>query len=108
MILALWNHILALGREHGVNPWVFGVLYLLHHPLFWGTIAWLAARVRQRRRVGGVIVLAVFFWFMPYLYIFFFGRALPWWVYALVLLLIALGAPHVLKEIRRRLHPHRQ
>jgi hypothetical protein len=105
MILALWNHILTLGREHGVNPWVFGVLYLLHHPLFWGTIAWLAARVRQRRPVGGVIVLAVFFWFMPYLYIFFFGRALPWWVYVLVLLLIALGAPHALKEIRRRLHP---
>ncbi len=105
MLLTLWNHILALGRQHGVNPWVFGVLYLIHHPLFWGTVAWLAARVRRHRPIGALIPLAVFFWFLPYLYVFLFGHALPWWAYALALLLVSLGAPHAVKEVRRRLRP---
>ncbi len=99
----LWAHLLHLGQTYGVNPVLFAVLYLAHHPLFWGTMAWLAARHRQRRPVAGVIALAVFFWLLPYAYVFLFGRGLPWWVYVLALALLALGGPHLVKEIRRRL-----
>ena len=103
MLTHLWHHVLRLGSAHGVNPWVFGVLYLAHHPLFWGTMAWLAARVRAHRPVAGVVALGVFFWFMPYAYLVLFGRGFPWWAYALVALLLAFGGVHALKEIRRRL-----
>ena len=102
-MIHLWHHLLQLGSAHGVNPWLFGALYLIHHPLFWGTMAWLALRARQKRPVAGVIVLAAFFWLMPYAYIFLFGRGFPWWAYAAALLLLALGAPHAVKEVRRRL-----
>lgn len=94
---------MRFGDRHGVNPWVFGVLYLSHHPLFWGTMAWLAARVRQKRPVAGVVALGVFFWFMPYAYIFVFGRGLPGWSYALAAILAALGGARAIQEIRRRL-----
>ena len=100
----LWNHLLQLGAAHGVNPWLFGALYLAHHPLFWGTMAWLTVRVRRRQPVAAVIALGVFFWFLPYAYLVLFGRGLPWWAYVLALTLLALGGPHVVKEIRRRLH----
>ena len=100
----LWHHLLRLGREHGVNPLLFGTLYLAHHPLFWGTMAWLAARVRQKRPVALQVALGVFFWLMPYAYVVVFGHALPWWAYALALAALVLGGPHAVKEIRRRLH----
>ena len=67
MIHTLWRHITEIGGHYGVNPALFAVLYLAHHPLFWGTMAWLAARVRRKRPVAAVVALGVFFWFLPYL-----------------------------------------
>lgn len=103
MILTLWRHITELGRQYGVNPLVFAVLYLAHHPLFWSTMAWLTARVRRKKRVAGLIALGIFFWFLPYTYVFVFGRGLPWWIYVMAALAVALGGAHVIREIRRRL-----
>ena len=99
-----WHALLLFGTAHGVNPWLFGALYLVHHPLFWGTMAWLAARVRRKRPVALQVTLGVVFWLMPYAYVFIFGHALPWWAYALALIVLAVGGTHALKEIRRRLH----
>ncbi len=99
----LWHHLLQLGRDHGVNPWLFGALYLSHHPLFWGTMAWLAVRVRRKRPVAGVVALGVFFWTMPYAYVLLFGRGLPWWAYGVALVFLAIGGTHLVQDIRRRL-----
>ena len=105
MFISLWHHINSLGTQYGVNPLVFATLYLAHHPLFWGTMAWLAARVRAKQPVAGVIALGVFFWFLPYTYVLFFGRSLPWWVYAGAAIAVAIGGTHAFREIRRRLRP---
>lgn len=103
MLLTLWQHITQIGTHYGVNPLLFAVLYLAHHPLFWGTMAWLAARVRAKKPSVGVIALGVFFWFLPYTYVFVFGRGLPWWIYALAVVAIAIGGTHAVREIRKRL-----
>ena len=91
MLLTLWQHITQVGTHYGVSPLLFAVLYLAHHPLFWGTMAWLAARVRAKKPSAGVVVLGVFFWFLPYTYVFVFGRGLPWWIYALAAAAIVIG-----------------
>ena len=103
MLLTLWHHITQLGTQYGVDPLLFAVLYFAHHPLFWGTMVWLATRVRQKKPSAGVVALGVFFWFLPYSYVFAFGRGLPWWVYALAAVAIAIGGTHALREIRKRL-----
>lgn len=105
MIPTLWRHITELGGHYGVDPIWFAVLYLAHHPLFWGTMAWLTARVRRKKPTGAVITLGVFFWFLPYTYVFVFGRGLPVWVYALAGAAILIGGGHALRELRRRLKP---
>lgn len=99
----LWAHVLALGNAYGVNAALFAVLYLAHHPLFWGTMAWLAARVRRRQPVAGVVALGVFFWIMPYAYVLAFGHGLPWWAYAVACVVLLIGGAHTIREIRRRL-----
>ncbi len=103
MIPTLWRHITDIGGHYGVNPVLFAVLYLAHHPLFWGTMAWLAARVRRKQPTAGVVALGVFFWFLPYTYVFTFGHGLPRWVYALAAIAVAVGGTHAVREIRRRL-----
>lgn len=99
----LWQHVLTLGGQYGVDPVLFAVLYLAHHPLFWGTMAWLAARVRRRRPVAVPITLGVFFWLMPYAYVFLFGHNLPWWAYALAGVVLIVGGTHMVNEVRKRL-----
>lgn len=99
----LWTHVLRLGNSYGVNAALFACLYLAHHPLFWGTMAWLAARVRRRQSTRAVIALGVFFWAMPYAYVLVFGHGLPWWAYAVAGVVLLIGGAHVLREVRRRL-----
>lgn len=103
MLLTWWRHITEIGGQYGVDPLLFAVLYLAHHPLFWGTMGWLAARVRAKKPVAAVVALAVFFWFLPYTYVFVFGRGLPLWVYALAVLALTFGGLHAVKDIRQRL-----
>ena len=103
LILPLWQHIQELGAHYGVNPVVFALLYFAHHPLFWGTMAWLTARVRAKKPVVGVILLGIFFWFMPYTYVFVFGRGLPQWIYIVAIILASIGSLHAIREVKRRL-----
>ncbi len=102
-LLHIWERVCAMGAAHGVNPALFAALYLTHHPLFWGTMAWLTARVRRRQPVGGVAALGAFFWLMPYLYVLGWGRSLPLWLYGCVALALIVGGGHALREARRRM-----
>lgn len=104
----LWNHIEQMGRAHGVDPLVFAVLYLAHHPLFWGTMAWLAYRVRKRRPIVLQVILGTFFWLMPYLYILVFGHGLPLWIYGAVAVILIVGGRHAFLEFRKRLAAAKQ
>ncbi|MEO7716690.1 MAG: hypothetical protein ABIY70_10835 [Capsulimonas sp.] len=103
MLTHLWAHVHTLSLRYEVDPIVFGVLYIAHHPLFWGTMAWLAARVRLQRPVLPQIVLGVFFWVMPYGYILLFSRNLPVWIYFVVAVVLLVGGRHAFGEIRKTL-----
>ena len=100
---AAWQHLWDYSIRHGVNPVVFAVLYLAHHPLFWGTMAWLAARARAKRPVAGLALLGAFFWVMPYAYVLAFGRGLPRWACGAALLLLAAGGAQAFRAARNRL-----
>ncbi len=101
--MTLWHHILNYGHAHGVSPILFALLYVAHHPLFWGTVAWIAARLRKKRPVAGLVVLAVFFWVMPYGYVLAFGRGLPGWAYAAAVALLIAGGIHAWWQVQKKL-----
>ena len=85
------------GQSPDVRRAVFGP-----PPAVLGDDGLAAARSPQASRRRPV-TLGVFFSFLPYAYVFLFGRGLPWWAYALALIVVAVGGAHALKEIRRRL-----
>lgn len=98
----LWHHLLTMGAMYDVNPKVFMTLYFVHHPLFWLSIGWLTFRVRRKQSAQIPILFAVFFWLMPYSYIFLFGKHLPWWAYVAAGVALVLGAIKTYFEIRHR------
>jgi hypothetical protein len=102
-LLEIWRHVTALGAQHGVNPTVFGVLYLSHHPLFWGTVAWIVTRVRRRLIVWPHSIVAAAFWLMPYIYLVLCARQIPWWGETAFAAVLVFGGFHAAQEIRKKI-----
>lgn len=94
----------GLGERYGVNPIVFGSIYVGAIPLFTISIAWL---VRNHRREKSIILpslLATFFFISAYLYLIVVGQNVPLWVYAVIVAFVGYGAWTTYRRLRRKLN----
>lgn len=94
---------LSLGAEYGVNPFIFGGIYLGAVPFFSLSIAWLIRNYRRGRSIVLPAMSATFFFVSAYIYLIIAGRNVPWWVYGIVILLVIYGAYSTLKSIRKQM-----
>lgn len=95
--------VLRLGNEHGVDPLVYGLIWVGSLPLFLLSLGWL---VRSRRRGAPPmlpLILSAFFFLAPTLYVFAAGRDLPAWVYVFFIALAIVGAMATIRSVRARL-----
>jgi len=95
----------ALARQavvqYGVNPIIFLTIYLSGIPVFYYSlfrmIRALAKKLEKDVWVWSTVFLCSIV--APFLYVLFFGRHLPWWVYGIIALLIGQG---IFALIRKR------
>lgn len=103
----MWDDLLAwlgsLGKEYGVDPLVYAILYVGAAPLFFGSLAWLIRSIRRRNSLVGPAISAAFFFSLPTLYVVVAGRNLPWWAYGLLAALTILGAVSAIGRVRSAL-----
>lgn len=100
---AVTDWFLNLGREHGVNPLVFGAIYVGAIPFFSISVAWLIRNVRRRRSAVGPALCASFCFVSAYLYLFIAGKNIPAWVYFFLLGMVALGGYSAIRKIKVKL-----
>lgn len=100
---AIQNWFLDLGAEYGVNPLIFGAIYVGAIPFFSASIGWLIRNYRKSRSIVLPALSAIFFFISAYLYLMFAGKNVPWWVYGAVVLLILVGAYSTITKVRRRI-----
>ena len=93
----------GLGDQYGVNPIVFGTIYVGAIPLFTLSIAWLIKAKQDRKSLFWPTISAGFWFISSYLYLFIAGTNIPWWVYAFALCLVAYIAIATFRKIRTRL-----
>ena len=93
---------LSLGKDYGVNPWIFGAIYVGAIPFFLASIAWLVKRARSGRSTVVPAMCAGFCFVSAYLYLAIAGRNIPLWVWAFLALLIAYGAWSTIRDTRRK------
>lgn len=98
------NWFLSLGAKYGVNPFIFGGIYLGAIPFFTLSIAWLIRNYRNGKSIVLPALSATFFFISAYIYLIFAGKNVPIWVYAVVVLLIVVGAYSTLKKVRRQIN----
>ena len=92
MLDAAKDWFLGLGAEYGVDPVVFGAVYVAAIPLFALSVEWLVRRVRRGESPVVPTLCAGASFVSAYVYLLAGGMNVPWWVYVAVVALVAGGA----------------
>ena len=103
MIETVQEWFLSLGSEYGVNPWIFGAIYVGAIPFFLASIAWLVRRARAGQSTVVPTLLAGFFFVSAYLYLAIAGRNIPVWVWVFLAVLVIYGAFSTIRDTRRKI-----
>ena len=91
---------LSLGAEYGVNPFIFGSIYIGAIPFFTLSVARLIRNLRRKKSIVLPALSAGFFFISAYLYLLVAGRNIPLWVYGFIAAMVAFGIYSTLKKIR--------
>ncbi len=101
----MWDSVrdwfLGLGAEYGVDPIVFGAIYVGAIPLFTVCLAWTIRNLRRKRPAALPALLTLFFFSSAYLYLLAVGMNIPWWVYGIVAAMVGLGISSTVQRVRR-------
>lgn len=103
MIDAAHQWVLSLGAEYGVNPYIFGAIYVGAIPFFLLSIGWLVRRARERRSTLVPMMCAGLCFVSAYLYLAVAGRNIPVWVWVFLAVLVSYGALSTIRETRRKI-----
>ena len=93
----------GLGEKYGVDPIIFGSIYVGTIPLFFLSVAWFLSAKRNGKSTALPVFSAGFWFISSYLYLFIAGENIPWWVYIAILTLIGYGGISSYRKVRSKL-----
>jgi hypothetical protein len=91
---------LSLGAEYGVNPLLFGAIYIGAIPFFTISVAWIVRNYRRGTSIVLPVLSASFFFVSAYLYLIIAGQNVPWWVYAVVVAMLIYGGYSTFNKVK--------
>ena len=103
MIAAFQEWFLSLGRDYGVNPLIFGTIYVGAIPFFFASIAWLVKRARAGQSTVLPTLCAGFCFVSAYLYLAVAGRNIPLWVWIFLGAMVLYGAVANIRSTRAKI-----
>ena len=92
----------GLGAHYGVDPIVFGAIYVGAIPFFLLSIGWLVARLRAGQSIVLPLLCAGLCFVSAYLYLALVGHDIPASVWAALGLLIVYGATSTVRNVRKK------
>jgi len=93
---------LGLGERYGVNPLIFGSIYVGAIPFFSLSIASLIRNLRRGKSAVAPLLSAAFFFVSAYLYLLAAGQNIPVWVYIFIAGMLALGVWSTVRKVQRQ------
>lgn len=93
---------LGLGAQYGVDPLIFGAIYVGAIPFFLLFSAWTVRRLRAGRPATVPIIGTGVSFVSAYLYLAVAGRNIPWWVWAVLAAFVAAGAWSAVRDVRKK------
>ena len=92
----------SLGKQYGVNPIIFGSIYVGAIPFFLLSLSWLIRRLRQKKSIVVPLLLTGFFFISAYLYLIIVGKNIPVWVYGIIAALVGYGAFSAYQKVQKK------
>lgn len=92
--------------RYGVNPVIFLVIFLGCAPFFYYSLFRMMRAIAKKRGKEVWVWSTVFLCATaaPFIYVLFFGRNLPWWVYGIIALLIGQGIFSLIRKLSSTKH----
>ncbi len=94
---------LSLGENYGVNPIIFGSIYVGAIPFFTLSIGWLVKNLKNGKSIILPVLSSGFFFVSAYLYLIIAGENVPYWVYIFIAVMVIGGGFSTYKKIQNRL-----
>ncbi|PWN07278.1 hypothetical protein DDZ15_05285 [Rhodohalobacter mucosus] len=94
---------LSLGDQYGVNPFIFGAIYIGAIPFFTISVAWIVRNVKKKKPIALPVLSASGCFVSAYVYLMIAGENVPWWVYAVVIGMLLYGAWSTYSKIQKRI-----
>lgn len=101
----LSDKMFELSSYYGVDPLIFGLLYVGTIPLLWFSIAWIIRNVRTKQPVVIPVVIAAFCVTGTYIYLFLAGQNIPFWVYGVAVGMIGFSGYNIHKKVSAKPEP---
>jgi len=93
----------SLGPEYGVDPLIFGAIYVGAIPFFMASIAWLVRNHRAGKSTVLPVLCAGSCFVSAYVYLAIAGRNIPIWVWIFLGALIAYGVWSTVRSVRKKI-----
>lgn len=104
--LILKDWVLEIGIQYGVNPILFGSIYVGAIPLFTGSIGWLIRNYRLKQPIILPAIFTIFFYICSYIYLIIAGKNVPGWVYLLLAGLVGLSLISIYRQVKKKISEH--
>lgn len=105
---AMIDYLSGIAEAHAVDPLLFVLIYLVSTGPFLIVSGWLFHHIRKQRPLALLIFVWALCYTAPYIYVLAVGRDLPFWVYAMVALLIVGGLTLAARGLMRRLRRYEE
>lgn len=88
---SLSNWFFSLSENYGVNPFIFGGIYVGAIPFFTISAAWIVRNYKRGLSIVLPVLSTSFFFVSAYLYLIIAGENVPLWVYLIVAAMLVYG-----------------
>jgi uncharacterized membrane protein YhfC len=96
------NWLFSLGEQYGVDPLIFGLIYVGAIPFFFLSLGWLIRSIRRKKPIVLPVLCTGLFFISAYMYLIIAGRNIPVWVYIFIALLVVYGAYSTFQKLRHK------
>ncbi len=107
MMNKVWQNIVqyykTIGAQYQVDPVIFVGIHVAATPLFLLAVWWIVYNRRHHKSILAPAITAAFVFNAANLYLVFFGRDLPWWIYAIVIATTSVSSYFSIKKIKGKL-----
>jgi len=92
----------SISAKYSVNPYIFASIYIGAIPFFSLGVFWIIKNYKKKKTIVLPIIFTGFFFISAYLYLLITGENIPWWVYVIIVLLLAYGVYGIFKKVRKK------